>query len=93
MPFLSPDRKPIIRCPQGHPVAVITAFNTIGDFIPRFFCIEDDNCELFKYKVSAVKSIKDKYMVKTFHCNYDAYGFRNDIMLSFDVKNHLWVIG
>lgn len=93
MPFLNPDRKPTIRHPQGHPVAVIAAFNTIGDLIPRYFCVEDDNCELFKYKIDAIKAIKDKYMVKTFYCCYVAYGYRNDIVLCFDITGCRWVIG
>jgi hypothetical protein len=40
-----------------------------------------------------VHAIKDKYMVKIFHCGYDAYGFRNDIILCFDVASCRWVIG
>jgi hypothetical protein len=93
MPFLSPDRKPHIKHPTGHPVAVIAAFNTVGDLRPRYFCIEDDNQEIFKYQISAIKAIKDKYMVKIFYCTYDAYGYRNDIVLNFDIVNCQWVIG
>lgn len=93
MPFLNPDRKPIIKHPSGHPVAVIAAFNVLGELVPRYFCIEDDNYELFKYKVSSIKAIKDKYMVRTFYCTYDAYGYRNDIVLCFDVTGSRWVIG
>lgn len=94
MPFLNPDRKPIIRHPSGHPVAVRAAFNTVGEFIPRSLCIEDDAQELFKYKISSIKCIKDnKFMVKVFYCTYDAYGLRNDIVLQYDITKHLWVIG
>lgn len=94
MPFLNPDHKPLIRHPHGHPVAVRASFNTVGDFVPRSFCIEDDTEELFKYDISSIRAIKDdKYMVKIFHCTYDAYGFRNDIVLNYDVSKHLWVMG
>ncbi len=93
MPFLQPDHRPSIKHPAGHPVAVIAAFNTLGDLIPRYFCVEDDNCEIFKYKVSAVKAIKEKYMVKIFYCAFDAYSLRNNITLCFDVVSCRWVIG
>lgn len=93
MPFLQPDSRPSIKHPTGHPVAVIAAFNVLGDLVPRYFCVEDDNCKIFKYQVSAVKAIKDKYMVKIFYCAYDAYGYRNDIVLCFDVIKCRWVIG
>jgi hypothetical protein len=93
MPFLNQDRTPIIKHPQGHPVAVIAAFNVIGDLIPRYFMVEDDTNELFKYKLSAVKSIKDNFMVKIFYCSYISHEFNNDIVLNFDVVNCLWVIG
>lgn len=93
MPFLTPDRKPHIRHPQGHPVAVRVAFNVVGDFVPRSICIEDDYSELFKYRIAAIKNIKDKYMIREFLCSYDAYGYRNDIMLIFDVVKCQWVIG
>lgn len=93
MPFLNPDRKPIVRHPQGHPIAVIAVFNTIGDLVPRYFCIEDDNEELFKYRIHAVKTIKEKYMVKIFYCSYVAYGLCNDIVINFDVAKHTWVVG
>ena len=93
MPFLKPDHAPSIRHPQGHPVSVIAAFNTLGDLMPRYFSVEDDNQEIFKFKVDVIKSIKDNHMVKIFHCGYDAYGYRNDIALCFDVVNHIWMIG
>lgn len=93
MIFHNPERKPVLHHVQGHPVTVIAAFNTIGDLIPRFFCIEDDYSELFKYKVSAVKSIKDRYMIREFVCCYDAYGIRYCIVLSFDILNRQWAIG
>lgn len=92
MPFLNPDHKPIIRHPQGHPAAVIAVFNTVGNLIPRYFCIEDDNCELFKYKIHDIKATKDNYMVKIFYCSYLAYGYSNDIILSYDVVKHQWTI-
>jgi hypothetical protein len=31
--------------------------------------------------------------VKTFYCTFDAYGFRNDIILSYDANKHCWVMG
>ncbi len=45
MPFLNPNRRPATRHPQGHPVAVIAVFNTIGEFefISKYFNVEDDN--------------------------------------------------
>lgn len=93
MPFLNPDHKPIIRHPVGHPVAVRAAFNTIGQFVPRSFCIEDDTEELFKYQVSSIKAIKDDmHSAKVFYCTYDAYGYRNDIVLCYDIVKHHWVI-
>ena len=93
MPFLKPDHSPMIRHPYGHPVAVIAAFNTLGDLIPRYFSVEDDNQEIFKYKIDCVKAIKDSHMVKTFFCGYFIYGYQNIIALCFDVTNHIWVIG
>jgi hypothetical protein len=94
MPFLNTERKPLLRHPAGHPVAVRAAFNTTGQFVPRSFCIEDDTEELFKYKISSIKAIKeDKSMVKIFYCTFDAYGYRNDITLSYDIVRHHWVIG
>jgi hypothetical protein len=93
MPFLKPDHSPLIKHPSGHPVDVIAVFNTIGDLVPRYFCVEDDNSEIFKYKISAVKAIKDQHMVKKFYCSFDSNGYRNDIVLCFDVIKHLWVIG
>lgn len=93
MPFLTPDRRPTIQHPQGHPVSVIVAFNTIGDFIPRYFCVEDDTSELFKFKIDIVKSIKDNHMAKIFYCAYNAYGYQNDIALFFDITGCRWVIG
>ncbi len=92
MPFLNPERKPTIRHPHGLPIAVIAAFNVLGEVIPRYFCIEDDNQELFKYKVSAVKSIKDRFMIKEYYCTYDAYGFQYEIILSFDVSRCRWLV-
>lgn len=93
MPFLNPDHKPMIKHPQGHPVAVIAVFNTVGDLIPRYYCIEDDNCELFKYKIHAIKARKDNYMVETFYCSFIAYDFINDIVLCYDVAKHRWTVG
>ncbi len=93
MPFLNPHKKPTICHPKGHPIAVIAAFNTLGDIMPRYFCIEDDYSELFKYQISSVKQIKDQYMVKIFYCTYDAYGYRNDITIHYDITKCTWVIG
>lgn len=94
MPFLNSSHKPILRQPKGHPIAVRASFNSIGEFIPRSFCIEDDTQELFKYKVSSVKVIKDdKFYSKTFYCTFDAYGYRNDIVLHFDTHKHFWMMG
>jgi hypothetical protein len=93
MPFLKPDHSPIIRHPQGHPISVIAAFNTIGDLRPRYFCIEDDNQEIFKFQISAVHSTKDKPGVKEFYCSYEAYGKLNYINLCFDVYLHKWSVG
>jgi hypothetical protein len=93
MPFLNHDRRPSIRHPQGHPVAVRATFNVLGDLRPRSFYFEDDNQEAFRYKVAAIKNIKDGYMTKEFICCYDAYGLRNDIVLCFDIVNCRWVIG
>ncbi|MDF2538869.1 MAG: hypothetical protein K0S76_1890 [Herbinix sp.] len=93
MPFLKPDHSPVIRHPQGHPVAVIAAFNTVGDLIPRYFCVEDDNCEIFKFQIQAVKYIKDLHKVRQFYCSFDSNGKRNDVLLCFDITKHLWVIG
>ncbi|MBH1939306.1 hypothetical protein I5677_00200 [Mobilitalea sibirica] len=93
MPFLKHDRRPVIRHPHGHPVAVIAAFNVLGDFIPRYFCIEDDNQELFKYKIHSVISTKDRYMLKEFYCVYDTYDYRTNILLIFDITKCRWTIG
>lgn len=93
MPFLKHDHKPTIRHPQGHPVAVRAAFNTTGDFIPRSFCVEDDNSEIFRFRVTAIHSIKDQYMIKVFHCSFIDFGYKNDIVLNYDVVQHKWVIG
>jgi hypothetical protein len=93
MPFLNHDRKPIIKHPIGHPVAVIVAFNTIGDLIPRYFCVEDDTSELFKYKINAIKAIKDKPMIKIYECAYVVNGYCNSVTLCFDIAKCLWVIG
>ena len=93
MPFLRHEHKPTIKRPSGHQVAVIAAFNTLGDLIPRYFRIEDDKYEIFEYKVSAVIAIKDKYMVKIFYCSFDSNGLRDNITLCFDIVNCLWVIG
>jgi hypothetical protein len=30
--------------------------------------------------------------MKIFHCTYDAYGYRNDIVLCYDIARHNWVI-
>lgn len=93
MPFLNPERKPTIHHPQGHRVAVIAAFNILGDMIPRYFCVEDDYSERFKYQISSVKHVKNQYMVINFYCTYDAYGHRNDIILNYDVSKCIWAIG
>jgi hypothetical protein len=93
MPFLKPDHSPIIKHPSGHPVAVIAAFNTVGELVPRYFSVEDDTCEIFKFKVDAIESIKDQHMVKIFYCRYDAYERRNYISLCFDIMECRWVIG
>lgn len=93
MPFLNPDHKPKIKHPQGYPVAVIAVFNTVGDLIPRYFCICDDNEERFTFKLFAIVSTKEKLGVITFECVYLAYGYRNFITISFDVNHHLWIIG
>jgi hypothetical protein len=93
MPFLNPDRTPIIRHPQGHPVEVMVTFNTVGDFIPLYIRVEDDMQERFTFKIDAVKAIKDKHMVKIFYCAYTAYGLSNDIVLCFDITQCRWVIG
>ncbi len=94
MPFLNPIRKPLIRHPQGHPVAVRAVFNTLGEFVPRSFCIEDDTQELFKFKISSIKLMKsDKFLIKTFYCTFQAYGYRNDIILCYDTHKHCWVLG
>ena len=94
MPFLNPNRKPAIRHPHGDRVAVRAAFNTVGEFIPRSFCVEDDAQELFKFKVSSIRTIKsDKHLVKTFYCTFDAYGLRNEIILCYDATKHYWVMG
>lgn len=93
MPFLKPDRTPTIHHPQGHPVAVIAAFNVLGELIPRYFCIEDDYQELFKYKVSSIRTTKDRHMVKEFYCTYDSNGYRNDLVLIFDIMRCQWKMG
>ncbi len=93
MIFQSSKKQPVIRHPQGHPVVVIVSYNTVGDFVPRYFCIEDDNSELFKYQVSSIKATKDKLMVRAFYCTYDTECVRNDIVLIFDITKCRWVIG
>lgn len=93
MLFSSPLKKPTIRQAKGHPVAVIAAFNTVGDMMPRYFCIEDDNEELFKYQISSVKQIKEQHMVRSFYCTYDAYGYRNTILLHYNITSCRWVVG
>lgn len=93
MPFLQPDRRPQIKHPTGHPVAVIAAFNTVGDLIPRYFCVEDDNQEIFKYQISSVKSIKDRYLVTEYYCSYIENVFTRDIVLCFDVTRCQWTVG
>jgi hypothetical protein len=32
-------------------------------------------------------------MVKIFYCSFEGNGRLNDIVLCFDITNHLWVIG
>ncbi len=92
MPFLNPDRRPAIRHPQGHPVAVIAVFNTIGDFVPKYFSVEDDNSKLFKFKIAKIHVIRDQYMVRVFFCAYEAYGRLNNIKLCYDIMLRRWVI-
>lgn len=93
MPFLTPDHRPQIQHPQGHPVAVRVAFNVLGDYIPRSFCLADDTEELFKFKISSIRATNEQRLVRIFYCTYDAYGFRNEITLCFDVMRCLWVVG
>lgn len=93
MPFLNPDRKPIIRHPQGHSIDVIVTFKPDGDFIPLYFRLEDDYQERFTFKVDAISSIKDEHGIKIFNCVHKAYGLRNVIALVFDITRCKWVIG
>jgi hypothetical protein len=93
MPFLKPDHKPLIQHPSGHPVDVIVSYKATGEFIPLYFQVEDDMQELFKFQISAIKSIKDKYMVKVYECSFDAFGQHNTILLCFDITRCLWSIG
>ncbi len=93
MVFQNTKLKPVIRHPQGHPVAVVAAFNTVGDFVPRYFRIEDDNSELFKYQISSIKAVKDRHLVKTFYCTCDVNDQRNDVVLICDITKHQWVLG
>lgn len=93
MPFLNPDHRPAIKHPQGHPVSVIVAFNTQGDIRPRYFSIEDDNQEIFKYQISSVIAVKEKHLVTEYYCTYVENVFTRDIVLCFDITQCRWVIG
>lgn len=87
-----PGVKQFDNIPSGHHVAVIASFKPNGEFIPLRFCIEV-NDELFKYEITAIKSIKDNHNVKVFECVYEAHGQRYVVSLRYDITGCQWVIG
>lgn len=93
MPFLNPDRRPAINHPTGHPVSVIASFKTTGEFIPMYFQIEDDYSEIFKFKITGIKSMKDKPGLKIYECIYHINNFKNVVILIFDIDECRWAIG
>lgn len=93
MPFLNPDRRPIIRHPEGHEVDVITSHKATGELKPLYFHIEDDQQERFTFKLSYVYLYKSHNYIETYACEYFAYGRVNPILLFFDVTQKRWTIG
>lgn len=92
MPFLNPERKPILHHPQGHKIDVITSHKQTGELIPLYFRVEDDYNERFIFKLSSIQAIKEKTGSITYQCAYLAYGRMKIILLSLDVTRCVWVI-
>lgn len=93
MPFLQPDHRPSIKHPAGHPVEVIISYKPTGELKPLYFRIEDDRQERFTFMLSKAFLRKEENYIMTYECSYDAYGFKNSIVLVFDVTRCQWKVG
>lgn len=74
-------------------MSVIASFKLNGDFIPLYFCYEDENEERHKYKITTVKAIKDRFNVKSFECCFIESGYIRTVMLICNITECSWVIG
>jgi len=81
-----------IDCCIDHPVAVVANYASDGRFIPayiRFVC-EDGSEQTIK--VTAIKYIKDKLDRTVFCCAVVCSDQRMEVMLTYYIDNHIWVI-
>lgn len=92
MPFLNKSIYHEIKYPDGRPVAVLASFKGCGDLIPQYVCYEDDNCELHKVKIDAIRSINDKHGVKSFCCLIVHHGMLCEVLLDFHIAVHYWIM-
>ncbi|BCK01427.1 hypothetical protein [Anaerocolumna chitinilytica] len=77
---------------SGQPVQVAVVFNTIGDMKPLQFCIEDLYGNILKTKIEYVRYKKDVRGGISYCCMYKCVDCLKEIVLTYYLESHLWVI-
>lgn len=95
MPFFdTPDRndKITIDYSRCRPISVVMSHKANGQFIPIYFrAIKPDESEQ-TVKIDIVKFIKEKKGCISFHCLVTNYDRQQEVILTFYVLEHIWVL-
>jgi hypothetical protein len=74
------------------PVSVISNFNPEGKILPIYIALTDLYNNTWKTKIDGVKYTKDKPGCISYCCVYTVGRFKREIMLTYYIKEHLWVM-
>lgn len=74
------------------PIDVIMSHAIDGRFIPRYFQIELEDNSRQKFKVDAIKQIKELHDHYVFYCSITNYGRQQVVVLTYYTQDHKWYI-
>lgn len=77
---------------SGYPICTAVTFNPVGDIKPVAFGVVMDGMR-YRYKITAVKDVKDNHGAYIFDCEYIDLGRIKAVRLVFDVANCRWMVG
>lgn len=77
---------------SGQPVQVAVTFNTLGDMKPLYIKIEDLYGNSLKTKIEYVRYKKDVRGGISYYCMYQSQDCLRELVLTYYLESHLWVI-